>query len=42
MKHGQFSRLLYFLTFLFFMGTKKNKKKKLVSTKGKNSGRESR
>jgi len=24
------------------MGTKKNKKKKLVSTKGKNSGRESR
>jgi len=30
------------MTFLFFMGTKKNKKKKLVSTKGKNSGRESR
>ena len=28
--------------FYFFMGTKKNKKKKLVSTKGKNSGRESR
>ncbi|SVC96963.1 uncharacterized protein METZ01_LOCUS349817, partial [marine metagenome] len=37
-----FSKLLYFMIFLFFMGTKKNKKKKLVSTKGKNSGRESR